>query len=173
MTSKPQLIPGGNTVYISGAFDLLTPGDLDVLTEAKSLGSRLIVGLIDDNEVCKIFSENSRLAANLRPFVPFLTAVPSDNPFPIFSLQERALALLSLGVVDDVVMAVPPVPTPELLTQLNIQVLALDSRDQGDLFKFPPIPEHEAAEINEFVHVAEVGQEDDLTAKDVLSRVII
>ncbi|GMI19753.1 hypothetical protein TeGR_g10354 [Tetraparma gracilis] len=91
--------------------------------------------------MCKIFSTNSRTIAGLRPFKPFLTAVPSDNPFPIFSVQERALSVLSIAGVSDVVVGAPPVPTPELLDSLGVSVLCVDARPREPLFQFPDLTE--------------------------------
>jgi glycerol-3-phosphate cytidylyltransferase-like family protein len=143
-----------STVYLSGSFDVLTPGDIGVLKEAAALGSRLVVGIVDDAEVCKMFSTNSRLIAGLRPFQPFLTAVPSDNPFPIHSTIERALTVLSIGCVDEVVMNVPVVPNAALLKNFGCDVYAQDVRSTEKLFTFPKLQSWTGGTI------AEVGSYD-------------
>lgn len=158
-------ISAKKTVYVSGSFDILNPGCLRFLQSAKSKGSQLVVGLPSDFEITKILSMNSRLLSGLKPFKPFLTAVPSDNPFPIFSLQERAINLMSLDVVDDVIMEVPPTPTREMLERLNIDVLAMDGRDHGALWRNEDdSPEFEG-------EVVRIENQGDLNENDVLQRV--
>lgn len=60
-------------VYIDGDFDLLHNGHLEALRLAKSMGTFLYVGLHDDNIVYSL----------------------KGNNFPILSLNERVLMVLS------------------------------------------------------------------------------
>jgi rfaE bifunctional protein nucleotidyltransferase chain/domain len=41
-------------VFTNGCFDIIHPGHIDLLQRAKSLGTRLIVGINSDNSVRKI-----------------------------------------------------------------------------------------------------------------------
>jgi len=43
--------PGDKIVYIDGSFDVLHPGHLEALKQAKALGDFLIVGVHDDDIV--------------------------------------------------------------------------------------------------------------------------
>lgn len=72
---------GQKIVFTNGCFDLLHPGHVLYLNEARSLGDRLVVGLNDDASV-------SRLKGPERP---------------VQTLQDRALVLAALRSVDLVV----------------------------------------------------------------------
>ena len=158
---------GMKTVFVSGSFDLLNPSDVEFLKEARSHGERLVVGIVGDNDVCKVFSNNSRLMANLRPFSPFLTAVPSENPFPIFSAEERALNILALECVNDVIIGSPSVVDDSLMTKLGATVLAVDKRDHGQLFTPPKTQVSTEVAANMIV---ECGESGGMTDRDVLER---
>ena len=107
------------TVYAHGAWDLLSMGDIEFFASARAMGKRLVVGVIADDDVCKNMSNNSRRLKGQRPFQPFLTAVPSDNHFPVHSVAERALALMACKHVDDVLIGAPPVPDEEFFREEN------------------------------------------------------
>ncbi len=68
-------------VFTNGVFDLLHPGHVIYLAEARALGARLVVGLNSDTSV-------RRLKGETRPIQP---------------LADRALVLASLRAVDLVV----------------------------------------------------------------------
>jgi glycerol-3-phosphate cytidylyltransferase len=94
--------------FVAGAFDLLHPGHIFMLTEAKSKCDRLIVGLHTDPSIDR----------------------PEKNK-PIQSTFERYLQLRSLRVVEDII----PYDTEEDLlnilanTQIDIRFLGDDYRD--------------------------------------------
>jgi D-sedoheptulose 7-phosphate isomerase len=67
-------------VFTNGCFDILHAGHVDLLTRAKSLGTRLIVGINSDESVRKI----------------------KGAPRPFISQNERAVVLLGLKAVDEV-----------------------------------------------------------------------
>lgn len=67
-------------VFTNGCFDIIHPGHIDLLERARTLGTRLIVGINSDKSVRAIRGEN-------RPFV-------NEN--------DRAAVLLSLKFVDEV-----------------------------------------------------------------------
>ena len=68
------------TVFTNGCFDILHAGHVDLLNRAKSLGTKLVVGINSDDSVRQIkgFSR------------------------PIVKEKERALMLLALEAVDEV-----------------------------------------------------------------------
>jgi D-sedoheptulose 7-phosphate isomerase len=67
-------------VFTNGCFDLLHPGHIDLLSKAKSLGTKLIVGINSDSSIRKI----------------------KGNSRPVVSENARALLLLALKSVDEV-----------------------------------------------------------------------
>ncbi|GMH84156.1 hypothetical protein TrVE_jg7118 [Triparma verrucosa] len=166
LSRKPPNSDSSRIVYVSGSFDILTPACIRFLELSKSYGTKIIVGIYSDYEITKVLSINSRLMCGLKPFEPFLTAVPSDNPFPIFSVQERALNLMCLDVVDDVVMDVPILPEAEMLRRLNVGVVGVDGRrDEGGLWR------KEEFQGGEGIEVVRIDNEGDMTEIDVLQKV--
>lgn len=67
-------------VFTNGCFDVLHPGHIELLKQARGLGSRLIVGINSDDSVRKIKGAGR----------------------PLFSQDERREVLLSLEAVDEV-----------------------------------------------------------------------
>jgi len=72
---------GKRVVFTNGCFDLLHPGHITYLEDARALGDVLIIGLNDDSSI-------QRLKGEKRPVNP---------------LHDRALMLASLKPVSDVV----------------------------------------------------------------------
>jgi cytidyltransferase-like protein len=70
------LQPDDIIVYVDGAFDLFHVGHIDILREAKKLGTYLIVGVHSDQTVNK----------------------KRGNGYPIMNLHERVLGVLSCRV---------------------------------------------------------------------------
>lgn len=67
-------------VFTNGCFDLLHPGHIDLLTRARNLGTKLIVGINSDDSVRKI----------------------KGAPRPFVAQNERAATLRGLKAVDEV-----------------------------------------------------------------------
>ena len=76
---------GLHVVFTNGCFDLLHPGHVRYLADARALGNRLVVGLNDDDSV-------RRLKGGDR-----------DCPRPLNTVEERAIMLDALCMVDAVV----------------------------------------------------------------------
>ena len=91
---------GKRVVFTNGCFDLLHPGHVSYLMEARSCGDRLIIGLNSDKSVRKLKGEQR----------------------PLNSLQVRALMLASLQMVDLVVPFGQATPL-ELILALKPDVL--------------------------------------------------
>jgi rfaE bifunctional protein nucleotidyltransferase chain/domain len=72
---------GQMVVFTNGCFDLLHPGHLQYLSEAKDSGDRLIIGLNADDSVKRLKGEGR----------------------PVRKVEERALMLAGLEMVDAVV----------------------------------------------------------------------
>ncbi len=93
-------VNGHKIVFTNGCFDLIHPGHLHYLAEARSLGHRLVVGLNSDTSV-------NRLKGTHRPIV---------------GQDARALLLASLAFVDMVVIFEEDTPL-ELITALGVDIL--------------------------------------------------
>ena len=50
------------TVFTNGCFDIIHPGHIDLLSRARALGDRLVVGINSDESVRKMIGDG-------RPFV--------------------------------------------------------------------------------------------------------
>jgi D-sedoheptulose 7-phosphate isomerase len=87
-------------VFTNGCFDLLHAGHVELLTEARSLGTKLVVGINSDASVKKIKGAE-------RPFV-------NEN--------DRAAVLLALEAVDEVRVFDEPTPA-RLIEEIKPDVL--------------------------------------------------
>jgi len=101
-SSGKEPLPDDKIVYIDGAFDLFHIGHIEILAEAKKLGTYLIVGIYDDQTV------NKYQGANL----------------PIMNVYERTLGVLSCKYVDEVIIGAPLEITKEFINNLKIKVVA-------------------------------------------------
>lgn len=90
----------GRVVFTNGVFDLLHPGHIDILANARAQGDALIVGVNSDDSV-------RRLKGPSRP---------------VRSEQERAYVLAALRDVDAVVLFSEDTPL-ELIRRLRPDVL--------------------------------------------------
>lgn len=90
----------GKTVFTNGVFDILHPGHVDLLSRAKELGTRLIVGINSDESVRKIKGPN-------RPY--------NDQ-------ESRKAVLLGLKAVDEVVIFEELTPA-NVIRDINPDVL--------------------------------------------------
>ena len=88
-------------VFCFGKFDLLHPGHISFLKKAKELGDFLIVG------VC------------------------NDGPNTLMNLNERALNILSLKYVDDVIIGSPDAIDDELLNKIKPSVVVEGSKQSS------------------------------------------
>lgn len=91
---------GAKIVFTNGCFDLMHPGHLHYLAEARALGTHLVIGLNTDSSVRKLKGEHR----------------------PIMDENARALLLASLAFVDLVVLFSEDTPL-ELIQQLRPDVL--------------------------------------------------
>ena len=100
--------PSDRIVYVDGCFDLLHAGHVAALYAARSRGDFLLVGLHDDATVNASRGENQ----------------------PICSLHERALCMLALGCVDEVILGAPAVISTDLIRSMNIHIV-VDGCDEA------------------------------------------
>jgi D-sedoheptulose 7-phosphate isomerase len=87
-------------VFTNGCFDLLHPGHVDLLTRARALGDRLVVGLNSDASVRSIKGLGR----------------------PLVSQHDRAAMLRALRAVDEVIIFDDPTPA-RLIAELEPDVL--------------------------------------------------
>ncbi|CAG9318526.1 unnamed protein product [Blepharisma stoltei] len=86
-------------VYIDGTFDLFHAGHVETLRRARQFGDYLLVGIHDDQTVNHYKGSN----------------------YPIMSLHDRVMCVLSIKYVDEVIIGAPWVISKELLTGFNIK----------------------------------------------------
>eukprot|EP00002_Diphylleia_rotans_P024288 TRINITY_DN4789_c0_g1_i4.p1 TRINITY_DN4789_c0_g1~~TRINITY_DN4789_c0_g1_i4.p1 ORF type:complete len:446 (+),score=88.68 TRINITY_DN4789_c0_g1_i4:49-1386(+) len=101
-------------VYVDGAFDMFHAGHIDLLRGAKEMGDFLIVGLYTDDVVNQYRGSN----------------------YPILNLYERVLSVLSCRYVDEVIMGAPWQMTRDVITSMNISVVACG--DISERYGFAP-----------------------------------
>eukprot|EP00656_Telonema_subtile_P040548 TRINITY_DN45627_c0_g2_i1.p1 TRINITY_DN45627_c0_g2~~TRINITY_DN45627_c0_g2_i1.p1 ORF type:complete len:349 (-),score=94.41 TRINITY_DN45627_c0_g2_i1:242-1288(-) len=92
---------GDTVVYIDGAFDLYHPGHVKLLEAAKAMGDFLYVGLHHDADINELQGAN----------------------YPVCTLHERALCVLSCKFVDEVVFGTPLEVTSDLISLLNVDIV--------------------------------------------------
>ena len=142
--------PGDTIVYIDGAFDLLHAGHVGALYAARNLGDFLIVGLHDDATVNASRGQNQ----------------------PICSLHERALCVLALACVDEVILGAPPVISADLIKSMNVQIVV------GDAPRGAEQPPPSAASVDRFAIPREMGilrpgeRRHPLRMTDIVTRII-
>ncbi|CBH18461.1 ethanolamine-phosphate cytidylyltransferase [Trypanosoma equiperdum] len=138
---------GATVVYVDGAFDLFHAGHIRFLQKARALGDYLIVGIHDDQLVRESKGEH----------------------FPIMSLNERALGVLSCRYVDDVVFGAPRGVTQEMIKILDIKIVACgtssETRNCKGAFDVYEVPKS----LNLF-KVVESGS--DLSTDMIVERVV-
>ncbi|KEP62885.1 UNVERIFIED_CONTAM: Phosphoethanolamine-cytidyltransferase [Hammondia hammondi] len=105
---------GGKVVYVDGSFDVFHVGHLRILEKAKQLGDYLIVGIHDDETVSRI----------------------KGPGFPVLNLHERALNVLAMRVVDEVIIGAPWVIPHYMLKQFQIDVVVRGSRIDSIAYPF-------------------------------------
>ncbi|KAJ1610707.1 phospholipid cytidyltransferase [Cryptosporidium canis] len=97
--TKPVYNSDLNVIYVDGSFDIFHIGHLRFLERVKKIfGGILIIGIYDDATAQLIYG----------------------NGFPILKMMERALTLLSMRVIDDVIFGVPMKITNKLIETYRI-----------------------------------------------------
>jgi len=108
-------------IYVDGAFDLFHVGHMAFLREAKKHGDYLLVGVHSDSVVHQAKGRN----------------------LPIQDLCERALCVLAMGVVDDIVLGAPWIVSQDLVKSLGVNVVIAGKIDKasfaelGDSMPYP------------------------------------
>lgn len=92
------------TVYASGVFDILHAGHLNILTKARVLGDRLVVGIQEDSAVFE-----------------------SKGYYPVLSTAERVAQMRALPFIDEVMTYYSGVDQTETLDKVKLNIMV-----QGD-----------------------------------------
>ncbi|HXZ13010.1 MAG TPA: adenylyltransferase/cytidyltransferase family protein [Candidatus Sulfotelmatobacter sp.] len=100
---------GKRVVFVSGAFDLLHPGHVRLLEQARELGDVLVVGVASDAAVRRLWNAEN--------------ASPNEPARPVTPAAERMEILAALAAVDFVVEYEEPVPS-KLASRLEPDVIA-------------------------------------------------
>ena len=93
---------GDKIIYIGGSWDLMHNGHIERLKRAKEMGDFVYAGVWSDE----------------------IVSYYKGNNFPLMSLHERVLMVLSCKYVDDVVIGAPYEITKDFLKSLNIHKVA-------------------------------------------------
>lgn len=101
---------GRKVVYVPGVWDFFHVGHVRFLQQAAQLGDYVLVGALADDDV------NRRLGRN----------------YPLQTVHERTLALLSCRHVNDVLLGAPWKITQDMITSMNISVVCHGSNDFWD-----------------------------------------
>ncbi|KAK3751494.1 hypothetical protein RRG08_030519 [Elysia crispata] len=104
------LEPRGKVVYVDGAFDLFNVGHLSFLEKAAQEGSYLLVGVHDD-----------AIVSNRKGYV-----------FPVLTMLDRAVMVLSLKCVSDVVFGAPAILTQDFLDHFKIDLVCRGKNSVGE-----------------------------------------
>jgi len=137
-------------VYVDGAFDLFHIGHLGFLEKAKECGDYLLVGVHTDSVVHGVKGSN----------------------LPIQDLCERALCVLAMRCVDDVVIGAPWMVSQDLITSLGISVVAAGKIDKKTFAERPdslPYPYTYAQEAGIF---EEIESGSTITTETVVERIL-
>jgi len=98
---RKQPKPADRIVYVDGSFDVFHVGHLRILQKAKKLGDYLVVGVHDDETVARV----------------------KGRGFPVMSVLERALNVLAMRVVDEVILGAPWVVTDKFIRGFGIDTI--------------------------------------------------
>lgn len=127
-------------VFVAGDYDLFHLGHIQRLEAAKKLGDYLLVGVYDDSSVNQVLGTN----------------------FPLMSVHERALSVLSCRYVDEVVIGCPLVITAELLDAFKVKTVV----------RFPQGNDKWYSEAESRKILVTLSIPESLTADNILWRII-
>jgi|UniRef100_A0AC35FGZ6 ethanolamine-phosphate cytidylyltransferase len=139
--------PNDVIVYVCGSFDLFHIGHLSFLEEARKLGDYLIIGIYSDNIVNEYKGHN----------------------YPIMSLHERVLSVLSFKPASEVVIGAPYSITQDLIDRFRINVVVQGNRVQHH----PTIEDIDPYEVPKHLGIYKtVDSKNDETTDGIVDRII-
>eukprot|EP01065_Artemidia_motanka_P000314 TRINITY_DN10132_c0_g1_i1.p1 TRINITY_DN10132_c0_g1~~TRINITY_DN10132_c0_g1_i1.p1 ORF type:complete len:518 (+),score=173.00 TRINITY_DN10132_c0_g1_i1:85-1554(+) len=142
---------GDRVVYMDGAWDMFHAGHIETLKKARELGDYLIVGVHNDMVV------NTMRGSN----------------YPIMNMHERVLSVLGCRYADDVLLDAPWDITKEMMSSLNISIVASGTvRDKSDKQSATQRPEEaDHAIAKEMGIYREIHSESKLTVDEIVRRI--
>jgi len=139
--------PGEKIGYVQGGFDLFHIGHIRFLKKAREHCDYLIVGIYDDATVRELKKVN----------------------WPVMTLNERALSVLSCRYVDEVILGAPPVVTETIIKHNKIAVVISGSTVDPSYHQRHDEPFKVAKEKGIFLQVESPSA---LTTSDIVARVM-
>lgn len=136
--------PEDVVVYVSGSFDLFNVAHASIFEKAKSIGTFLIVGVLDDATVHKMKGAN----------------------YPIMLMHERVLNVSACKYVDEVLIGAPLDLTEDIISNLNISLVITESRHVNTSIQGNNVPGQQG-----IFRVVE-SQWPDLTVDVIVQRII-
>ncbi|OMJ80538.1 hypothetical protein SteCoe_19180 [Stentor coeruleus] len=155
-SNKKEPKPTDTIVYMDGTFDLFHIGHVETMRRAKEMGDFLIVGVHDDQTVNYYKGSN----------------------FPIMSLHDRVMCVLSTKWVDEVIIGAPWNITKQLITGFNIKIVVQGTVHKGDpeakkwrkgSVDVDEDPYEVAKEIGIYREIESVNK---LDTQDIISRIV-
>lgn len=146
---------GQRIIYVDGAFDMLHAGHVHALYAARRMGDFLLLGLHDDNAV------NCRMGQN----------------HPIMSLHERALCVLALNCVDEVILGAPLTISRDLVRSMNIHLVVESPDEPQPHATSPPTSPSRASTRDRWATARELGifraapSAHPLSTEDIVQRI--
>lgn len=137
--------PTERVVYVTGDFDILHTGHLDLLAAARNRGDYLLVGVYSDAVIRRL----------------------KGPTFPVMNAQERALSVLGLRLVANAILDAPYEISDELLDSFHVSVVVAPhptDKDPGAI-QFDPYAAPRRRHILEFAPPAS------LTTSDLMARI--
>lgn len=139
----PERTKQDHVVYVDGGFDLFHVGHIEFLRVARELGSYLVVGVHSDEDVHQHKGEN----------------------YPIMTLQERVLGVLSCRYVSEVIIGAPYAITQEMIESLSINTVCAGSYGCSD-------PADSYAVAKKLGIFKQLQSPSNLTSTDVVKRIL-
>jgi len=99
-------------IYVAGGFDMFHNGHLNFLKECRKLGTYLVVGLHEDEEVQRYRGQGN----------------------PILNVQERTLSVLACRYVDEVLIGAPYSVSNDIIDHFNVKFVCHGHAN-------PPVPD--------------------------------
>ena len=130
-------------VYVDGVFDLTHNGHFKLYKQARSLGDKLYVGVLSDDE-CENYKRR-----------------------PILTAEERRLNILNSEYVDKVIINVPNIVTKEFIEKYKIDIVAHAHKPDEDDYYY-----YQYKEPIEMGIFRRLDYTDGISTTDIINRIL-
>ena len=130
-------------VYVDGVFDLTHNGHFKLYKQARSLGDKLYVGVLSDDE-CENYKRR-----------------------PILTAKERRLNILNSEYVDKVIIDVPNIVTKEFIEKYKIDIVAHAHKPDEDDYYY-----YQYKEPIEMGIFRRLDYTDGISTTDIINRIL-